>query len=736
MAVLEFGGNVSKITTLKPSGGLWGSLLIIDEARQINVEGDTYRLFDSFPNSLTQLSVRTMADAQIPFAILAYSNQPGARYLVMRLGVTLPTPPYTTLTYKIDSGGTQAESRSSVLESTTIAYWPLNDPVGTIHDWKGTYDSVSQAAAYGVAGPLGGGISLVSRRRNKVLMADIAELAGASAAHLSLWVKRSKVGGVIIAAAPTGDRFGIKVSNDGYVHCYAENDGVGASKFPLANGDRSWHKIDWVFQNGSVAAYLDGQPQTLTSESAFASTLGDSIGWGFGYEDVPAGTDVYSDGDVADVMLSTEISSSGVIAERYLTETSNGLLWSMGKFPMADPISYGFPIGFWGNAAMLLYSPKIDDHPSVEHADGVAANTLFINSFDLFPEQDAEVNAYINGLPDRNVWTPKGVTVKGPVSQKMIANIDGFPDYTLARIIEHCRHAWEGYQFSVAGDGSGVQGIPGSLYPPKFTLMSDLFGVYAGCMVDSVELVANNNEQVEVNYQLVARRIWPEDAQAVRNLMSVVATDPELMAMTQVYSTDCGVLTQERTTAGNYLQTFGIPSSGSSPFLSGYNTPLTPTTEYIEKMSLKIENFLKPNFTMSSRRKWGKTERFERNLHAHERFIDNMWPRDWYPSQPRQISGQISWITDVFPYEIYQKTLGLPINQIIDQTVSHPEGVLLGQDLWMIFGPLQVWIKHPVWNLSRPELRPDNKFKITAKMTAATDGELIFGPTVQRSLDT
>lgn len=400
-----------------------------------------------------------------------------------------------------------------------------------------------------------------------------------------------------------------------------------------------------------------------------------------------------------------------------------------------EKVHSGFPMGFWGNSAILLYSPKLDDHPAVEITDGLVANTFFIKTFDLLPEQDAQVNELVNGLPDRNAWTPKPVTVKGPVSQKMMAGADGLPDYTLLRIVESCRHVWEGYPYTGPDDGSGVQGIPASITPAKFTLMSDLFGVYSGCMVDSLELVANANEQVDVNYSLVARKVWPEDAPLVRDLTAAVATDLERMAFVQVFSTDCGVITGELTTAGTYLQAFGIPSSGMSPFLVGYGSPLTPATEYIVKLSLKIENFLMPNFTMGSRKKWSLHDRETRNMEAHQRFLDNMWPRDWYPSKPRQISGEIEWITDIYPYEIYQKTLGVPINQIIDQTVSHPEGVLLGQDLLMVFGPLQIRLRNPVWSLSRPELKPDGKFKIRAKMTAASDGELILQPTEYRRLD-
>ena len=384
-----------------------------------------------------------------------------------------------------------------------------------------------------------------------------------------------------------------------------------------------------------------------------------------------------------------------------------------------------FPGGFWGNSMLLLYSPKTDDHPAIETTDGVMSNCIYCTDFEMGPKQEADTeDGKIAGHPDRLTWSTQGIEVRGRISQKMLAMNDGSPDFMLARIYEHCRHTWAGYQYAFPSDyGGGVQGIPPSVYVPQFSIMSDIHGVFSNCQVDSMEFVAEANEQVEVNYDIVAQKLWPEEALNVRNLFSSMVMDMgHYSLMRQVFSHDCGI-TAAGSVTNPIRSTFDLPSSGSNPLLDGYNISTTPPNERLVRMSLKIENFMEPNFTMQSHRRWATQE--ERDLHAYERFRDNMWPRSWFNSKPRLISGEIVWITDAFPMEIFSRVVGVPSNQIFAPT----GGTQLGQPLMMAFGPIWIRITNPVWSVPTPDITPDNLFKLKVNFVGASDGDLVLLPT-------
>jgi len=378
--------------------------------------------------------------------------------------------------------------------------------------------------------------------------------------------------------------------------------------------------------------------------------------------------------------------------------------------------------GYWGNSAIVLYSPKTDDHPTVVSGDAVPANFFYCSDFNLYPRYETETGEYINGLPDRNIFGIKPIIISGNIQQKMLARIDGSPDYTGARIYEGCRHAWSGYAYTAPNDGSGVPGIPGSVFAPQFSIFSDIYGVFSECMADSIEFVANSNEQVVVNYGIVAKKLWTEDAPNVRNLMVTLSTGVGANApMRQVYSTDCGmaVANAEGTPVNGQ---FALVSGGSSDLLKGYNFPDTSGKEKLVSLKFKIENFLKPNFAMQSHERWAN--RIDRDAHVQERVQENLWARNFYPEKPRQISGEVVWITDTVPQDIQQRIAGGSSNQIIT-----PSGVVLGESMWFSFGPMVIFIRNPIWSLGQSELLPDKMFKISLKILAATDGELILLPT-------
>ena len=102
--------------------------------------------------------------------------------------------------------------------------------------------------------------------------------------------------------------------------------------------------------------------------------------------------------------------------------------------------------GWWGNSAILLYNASTDAHPAVTSADGIANNLLYCSDFKLLPKWESDMgDGNINGYPDRNVWTPSKLAIEGTITQKMLARIDGSPDYVMARLYEHARHLWGGY---------------------------------------------------------------------------------------------------------------------------------------------------------------------------------------------------------------------------------------------------------------------------------------------------
>jgi len=383
-----------------------------------------------------------------------------------------------------------------------------------------------------------------------------------------------------------------------------------------------------------------------------------------------------------------------------------------------------FPLGFYGNKAILLYNPSTDDHPSVELADAIADNLFYCNSWGLFASQTAELeDGYITGHPDRSVFTPMPIEVRGEVTQKMLARGDGSPDYVTMRMYEHARHAWAGKAYSVPSGGGGVQGIPASPYAPQFSLFTDVFGVFSHCQVDTIELSAQANEQAQVKYGLVATRQWADDAQDVRSLLTMLGTSENAQApMRQVFCHDCGI------TVGDAGDTVGVPfdmpAGGTSELIRGYFTgdsPIEPG-RYLVGMSLKIENFMQPNWTMRSTKYWD-ADVATRNSEARSRFDENIWPREYVNVQQRRITGELTWITDVFPFEVWQRIAGSAGNQIYD-----PTG-LLGQSVLFQFGPLVVKLMDPVWNIPAPRLTPQELFVVQVKLTAASDGPLVLQPT-------
>lgn len=386
-------------------------------------------------------------------------------------------------------------------------------------------------------------------------------------------------------------------------------------------------------------------------------------------------------------------------------------------------IPANFNSGFYGNSSLVFYSPKTDDHPAITSADATSLNFFYCNNFDLYPEYQSETGDYIRGFPDRLVYNITPIKIQGTIQQKMIARMDGSPDYVSARLFEHCRHAWSGYAYSSPEDGSGIEGMPGSFFSPQFSIMSDAFGVFSECLVDSLEFVANSgNNQVEMNYGVVAKKLWTEDAPNVRNLLNTLALGADAnMPMRQIYSRDCMI------SSGNSLaepvgETFLLTGSGDSPFLKGYNFPDTPGNEKIIKMSLKIENFLEPNHTMQSQYRWSL--RSDRDNELNKRITENLWPRNYYPAKPRQISGEITWITDIVPIDIEQRIAGIASNQMMMYS-----GAIMGESMLFQFGPIIVNIQNPVWSIGKPQLTIDNLFQITARLLSASDGELILRPT-------
>lgn len=383
-----------------------------------------------------------------------------------------------------------------------------------------------------------------------------------------------------------------------------------------------------------------------------------------------------------------------------------------------------FPLGFFGNRAVLLYNPSTDHRPSVTLADAIADNLFYCNSWGLFAVQTAELeDGYIDGHPDRSVFTPMPIEVKGRVTQKLLARGDGSPDYVTARLYEHARHAWAGKAYAVPTEGGGVQGIEASPFAPQFSLFTDVFGVFSRCQVDAIELVAEANEQAQVNYDLVATRQWTEDAPAVRDLMTMLGTSENAQApMRQVFCHDCGITVGESGEAVGVP--FDMPAGGTSELVRGYYTgdsPIGPGTHLV-RMSLKIENFMQPNWTMRSTRWWDE-DSATRDEEAYARFQDNIWPREYVNVQQRRISGEITWITDVFPFEIWQRIAGSAGNQIYDATGE------AGQSVKFSFGPLVVKLVDPVWNIPQPKLTPNELFVVQVRLTAASDGPLVLQPT-------
>ena len=373
---------------------------------------------------------------------------------------------------------------------------------------------------------------------------------------------------------------------------------------------------------------------------------------------------------------------------------------------------------------LVLYSPKTDDHPSVESSDGIEKNCIYCNEFDIFSVQDADTgDGLIAGHPDRVAWEAPGIETRGKISQKMLAVDDGSPDYTMIRMFEHCRHTWAGYQYAYPIDyGGGVQGISPSVYVPQFSIFSDVHGIFSNCQIDSLEMVAEPNDQVSVNYEIVAQKMWPDDARTIRDLFSTLALDAGSYGlMRQVFSHDCGI-TPYGNDAEPVMSTFDLPSSGSNQIMSGFNIPTMPPNERLAKMTLKIENFMEANFTMQSHERWSTSD--ERDEGAYERFRENMWPRSWFNSKPRLISGEVVWITDAFPMEIFYRIVGIPDNQIYVPS----GGTQLGQTIMMAFGPVWIRITNPIWNIPRPEIRSDNTFRLSAKFVGASDGDLVLLP--------
>lgn len=380
----------------------------------------------------------------------------------------------------------------------------------------------------------------------------------------------------------------------------------------------------------------------------------------------------------------------------------------------------GYDLGYWGNSAIILYNPSADDHPSLSIADAIANNLFYCNDFNLFPEYEANIdNDFINGFPDRNIFVVKPIVIQGEINQKMLARMDDSPDYVLARLYEHTRHAWAGYQYTEENDGSGVQGIPGSQFIPQFAILSDIHGVYSRCLVNSIEFSAKVNEQVDVNYGIVAQKIWTEDVPIIRSYMSNIASSIDAnTAMRQVFSDSCGLIVDNSTYGTPVAGAFDIPSGGSNQLFKGYNTPDTFKPQEITEMSFKIENFLKPNYAMQSEIRWGD-DREERDISAYSRVRENLWPRNFYQEKQRLISGSITWITDTQPIHIIQRIAGGQSNQILYNSEVLGEGILL------VFGPMRIYIQNPIWSFGKPELLPDKLFKITTKFYGASDGELL-----------
>ena len=385
-------------------------------------------------------------------------------------------------------------------------------------------------------------------------------------------------------------------------------------------------------------------------------------------------------------------------------------------------IPANYNVGFFGNSSLIFYSPKTDDHPTISSADAVSSNFLYCTNFDIYPQYKATTGEYIRGFPDRHIFSVAPIKTQGNIQQKMLARIDGSPDYVMARLYEACRHAWSGYAYSTPTDGSGVDGLPGSVFAPQFSLMSDIFGTYSECMMDSIEFLAEANNQITINYGVVAKKLWTEDLPDIRNLMNSLATDPDAYSpMRQVFSPDCAIA------VGNSIaepakSAFYLTGGGDSPFLKGFNFPDTPGNEKIIKMSLKSENFLEPNYTMQAPYRW--TTRIDRNNNINKRLTENLWPRNYFPSKPRQISGEITWLTDVVPIDIEQRIAGNANVQMLPYINS-----FMGESMLFYFGPMVIHIQNPIWSLGKPELLPSQLFKITVNLLGATDGELILRPT-------
>jgi len=276
----------------------------------------------------TDLIVQTAGGVAVPWG-LNRITQGASPELIVTCG--WPALAMAGSSYKLFQGAAGAQNRAGVVPvgDGFRAYWPMEEPSGTVVDWTANayHGSVVGSPTFGINGQIGAGINYAGTYHT---CGDV--LDALPTVTVNVWVNLDSI--LAGGTCPLGRNYGyrIVISNTGNVRFVVETT-ANAWYSPGTFADSTtnltagtWYLLTGVYDGSGVKVYINGALEGTGSRAVSGSITNKNYPFGIGAD---SGSGIYTDGNIDEPSVSLVRSANWMTA--YYAMTAAPLTsWTLG----------------------------------------------------------------------------------------------------------------------------------------------------------------------------------------------------------------------------------------------------------------------------------------------------------------------------------------------------------------------------------------------------------------------